>query len=168
MANLLTTARIICGILLLCFPAFSKQYYWFAVLGGFTDAIDGSVARRVGKATRFGAVYDTAADMVFTLAMMIKAVGTVVIPLWLAIWIVMIFILKALNAAAGFIKYRRFVSVHSLLNRLCGAAVFVLLLLIGGECPKDAKTLLIAFGCLFASIAAVQELIFIQNGNRVE
>ena len=49
MANILTGIRILCGLLILCFPAFSEWYYCFYLLGGFSDAIDGIVARKTGK-----------------------------------------------------------------------------------------------------------------------
>lgn len=168
MANLLTTIRIVCGILLLCFPPFSRWFYLVYLLGGLTDVLDGFAARRTGKATVFGARYDTAADVVFVLAMMIAVINAAVIPLWLLIWIAGIVFLKTLNAAAGFLKYHHFAAVHSVLNKACGAVVFMLPLLIGGEYPEQAKTSIFIFACLFASIAAVWEFVCIQSGRHVE
>ena len=46
MANALTFFRIICGLILLIFTAFSPGFYVFYLLGGFTDMIDGTVARK--------------------------------------------------------------------------------------------------------------------------
>ena len=46
MANALTGIRILCGIIILRFPAFSGCFFLFYLLGGFTDAIDGTVARK--------------------------------------------------------------------------------------------------------------------------
>lgn len=165
MANALTTARFLCGVLLLFFPAFSRRFLICYLLGGITDAMDGFAARRLGKATAFGAKYDTAADAVFMLAAVIKVAGTAVIPKWLLIWIGVIFIQKALNAAVGIVKYHRFVTVHSVVNKVCGVVVFLLPLLIGGEYPMRIKAAGMVFGCLFASAAAGHEFICILNGH---
>lgn len=168
MANFLTTMRIVCGVLLLCVPPFSRWFYLIYLFGGFTDAVDGFAARRSGKATDFGARYDTAADIVFVLAMMIEVINAVVIPLWLLIWIAGIILLKALNAAVGFLKYYRFVAVHSVLNKVCGVVVFMLPLLIGGEYPEQAKTAGLIFACAFASVAATREFICIRSGKHLD
>lgn len=50
MANILTATRIACGLLIAVSPAFTDRFYFFYLLGGFTDAIDGAVARRQAKA----------------------------------------------------------------------------------------------------------------------
>ena len=168
MANLLTTIRILCGISFLCFPPFSRGFYLLYLLGGLSDAVDGSIARRFGKATDFGAKYDTAADIVFVSAMMIKVIPAAVLPIGLWIWIAGIVLLKALSVAMGFLKYHRFVPIHSVLNKVCGVVVFLLPLLIGGEYPTRAKTAGPAFVCLFASVAAVDEFIRIQSGKHTQ
>ena len=63
MANILTAIRIICALLILIFPAFSTWFYLFYLLGGITDAVDGTVARKSGNATAWGAKFDTIADI---------------------------------------------------------------------------------------------------------
>ena len=45
MANILTSIRILCGVLLLRFPAFSGAFCALYLLGGLTDALDGAGAR---------------------------------------------------------------------------------------------------------------------------
>ena len=102
MANILTTVRIICAPLILIFPAFSTQFYVFYLLGGITDAIDGTVARKLGKATAWGAKYDSAADILFALAALIRIIGSVDFPLWLLLWIGTIAFIKAANMIAAF------------------------------------------------------------------
>ena len=49
MANILTAIRIVCGLLITVLPAFTGWFYCFYLFGGFTDAIDETVARRQGK-----------------------------------------------------------------------------------------------------------------------
>ena len=80
MANLLTGIRILCGLLILCFPTFSKWYYSFYLIGGFTDAIDGTVARKTGSASDFGSKFDTVADFIFAAAVIIKIIRALHVP----------------------------------------------------------------------------------------
>lgn len=104
MANLLTAARILCALLRLLFPAFSKGYYICYLLGGLTDAADGAAARMLGTATAFGAKIDTAADIVLALAVLWKIVVSVAVPPWLLLWAGMIALIKAANIAVGFVR----------------------------------------------------------------
>ena len=83
MANVLTGIRILCGILILCFPAFSEWFYLFYLLGGFTDAVDGTVARKTGTVSDFGSKFDTVADFIFAVAVVIKISTALYCPVWL-------------------------------------------------------------------------------------
>lgn len=168
MANILTSIRIICGLLILLFPAFSNWYYVLYIIGGFTDAVDGAVARRFGNETKFGAKYDTAADFVFAIAVIVKIVNALHFPIWLFIWICVIFAVKTANLAIGFVRYKRFVTVHSVINKVCGVVVFIPPLFIGGEYAWQAKAIVMIFACFFASAAAINESTKIWNGKAVE
>ena len=64
-ANILTAFRILGSILLLFFPVFSEVFYSIYLLCGFSDMIDGTIARMTNSASEFGAKLDTAADIVF-------------------------------------------------------------------------------------------------------
>ena len=46
MANIVTSCRIICSILLLFSPAFSAWFYSMYLLCGLTDMVDGTIARK--------------------------------------------------------------------------------------------------------------------------
>ena len=168
MANILTAIRIICALLILIFPAFSTWFYLFYLLGGFTDAVDGTVARKLGKATVWGARFDTIADIFFVMAVLMKIIVSVVVPPWLLIWIGIIATIKAINIIIGFIRYHRFVTVHSVWNRVCGIIAFVPPLFIGSEYAWQAKVLVVIFACIIASIAAIRESIYISSACHVE
>lgn len=168
MANILTLSRILCGILILFFPAFSGWYYLFYLLGGFTDAIDGTVARKRGTATPFGAKLDTVADIVFFAAVIIKIICNVKVPLWLLVWIIFIAIIKTVNVLVGFLKYHRFVAVHSVLNKLTGIILFILPIFIGVSFAWKAKAAVLIAACIIATIAAAQEFILVYKGENVD
>ena len=168
MADMLTGMRILCGILILCFPAFSGWYYFFYLLGGFTDAIDGTVARRMGKASDFGAKFDTAADFVFAIAAAIKIISAVSVPVWLLLWIAGIAFIKTACHAAGYIKHHEFRTAHSALNKACGGVVFFAALFVGGEFAWQAKALIVIGTGILASVAAIAEGMTILGKDRKE
>lgn len=157
MANVLTGIRILCGLLMLCFPAFSGWYYCFYLIGGFTDAIDGTVARKMGTVSDFGSKFDTVADFIFTLVVVIKIVHALYIPVWLIIWIAIIALIKIGCHLAGYIKYHEFKTVHSVLNKVCGGIAFTVPFFIGGNYAWQAKALAVIIMCILTSIAAIAE-----------
>ena len=78
-----------------------------------------------------------------------------------SVWIGAIAAAKITNAIIGIVKRGKFVAVHSVMNKLCGAAVFVLPLFLGFDFPWQAKAAAVVSACVFATAAAVHELIII-------
>ena len=166
MANILTSIRIICGLLILIFPAFSKWYFALYLIGGFTDAIDGTVARKMGTASDFGSKFDTVADFIFTVAVVVKIIHALYIPVWLIIWIAIIALIKIGCHLAGYIKYHEFKTVHSILNKICGGIAFIVPLFIGGDYAWQAKAAAVIITCILTSIAAIAEGMTILGNNQ--
>ena len=96
-ANILTSFRILGSVFLLFFPAFSVEFYCFYIICGFTDMIDGTIARKTNNTSEFGSKLDTVADIVFVTASLIKVLPTINIPWWLLIWGIIIAIIKIAN-----------------------------------------------------------------------
>lgn len=156
MANILTGIRLLCGLALPFVPAFSRWFYILYLLGGFTDAIDGAVARRLSAASPFGAKFDTAADMVYFLSALAVTVCAARFPMWLIVWIGAVALFKVFAAAYGFFRYRRFVTVHSAANRVCGLLTFAVPLYVG-ILPWRFSALPVILTCTAASAAALRE-----------
>jgi len=167
-ANLLTCSRILCGFALLCRPVFSIWFHTFYLLGGFTDAIDGTVARKLGITSTFGARLDTVADIVFFGAVILKLAISMVIPAWVIRWIAGTAAIKLLGILIGFIKYRRFITVHSMINKVCGIAVYMAPLYAFGVEHWHMKLLGVSCSCVIAVIAAIHEVICIWQGRAIE
>lgn len=113
---------------------------WFIVLyslAGLTDILDGFLARKTGTASDFGARLDSIADLVFYSIMMVRILPLLWLKLprtiWFAVGAALIVRLAAYCAAA--IKYRRFAALHTYLNKLTGALLFILAyVMIYSEC----------------------------------
>ncbi len=118
MANIITGIRILCSIALLAVPPFSVPFCALYLTAGFSDMIDGTVARKTGKASEFGSKFDSIADFVFVAVCLIKLIPVLDIEEWLCVWIVLVAAIKAFNIIYGLKKYKRLGFVHSVLNKI--------------------------------------------------
>lgn len=161
MENIITGCRILCSIILLVVPVFSPQFYFLYLVAGFTDMIDGTIARKTNTASEFGARLDTVADTVFVLACMIKILPVLSAPAWLYICVAVIAAIKLHTIISGYVVQRSFVSKHTIMNKFTGAVLFALPLTLPVIDIKYSG----AFTCAIALIAAVQEgyLVWVDN-----
>ena len=162
-ANIITGSRIIFSLLLVLIPLSSVWFYVFYFFGGLTDMIDGTIARKTGAVSEFGAKLDTASDFVFTFVCVIKILPRIHIPVWLWVWIIVIALTKIFNIALVFIRRKKLISIHSALNKITGFALFLLPLTLTLVEPTDS----IATICVLATVAAIQEVYFIAKGQEV-
>lgn len=157
LANLITGVRILCGLILLFFPAFSTWFYVLYLTGGLSDAIDGWTARRFGEVSEFGARLDTVADILFFGAVLIKLFSSFNFPFWIVLWVICIAVVRALSIVIGFFSSHRLVSEHSILNKISGLLLFLIPLCIGFF-PWQPVAVLVVITCAMATIASIQEL----------
>ena len=115
--------------------------------------IDGIVARKTGTASEFGSKLDTVADIVFVAVCLIKMLPVIDVPSWILIWIVIIAFIKVANIAAGYIRQREFIPVHSIINKVTGAMLFAFPMTLTFIDLKYSSAVV----CLVATVAAIQE-----------
>ena len=160
LANGITLFRILCSLLLLFCAPLSLPFYALYTAAGLSDIFDGLIARKTNTATEFGAKFDAIADLVFTAVCLIKLLPILNIPIWLYIWIAVITFIKAANIAAGYIRQKEFISVHSVMNKLTGGMLFVF--------PLTLTWIDLSYGaaviCAVATTAAVYEGYLIHTG----
>ena len=153
MANLITGSRIVLSILLLFCTPFSAVFYALYLAAGLTDMIDGAVARKTDTVSEFGAKLDTFADIVFTAVCMILILPLIDMPAWIYLWIVCIAFIKLANVLISYIRLKKLTSVHSVINKISGAALFIFPL-----CLNLIDTTLSAAAiCVIATVAAIHE-----------
>ena len=159
-ANLITAFRILCSFALLFCQPFSLSFIVFYLVAGFTDMIDGAVARKTGTTSEFGAKLDTVADFVFVAVCLWKLLPSLSVPLWLWIWIVLIVLIKMINMISGYVIQKSFVAIHTIMNKVTGILLFVLPLMLPLVELKYSAPLV----CMAAAFAAIQEGHFIRTG----
>ena len=159
-ANILTSFRILGSILLLLFPAFSVEFYSIYLFCGFSDMIDGTIARKTNSAGEFGAKMDTVADLVFVAVSLIKWLPTIQIPGWLWIWGSVIAIIKIGNIVWGYVSKKQFISLHTVMNKVTGLLLFLLPFTLSFVKLKYSALIV----CLVATFSAIQEGVYIVTG----
>ena len=145
--------RILCSILMLPFSVFSSQFYILYLLCGFSDMIDGTIARKTNSAGKFGSQLDTIADCIFVMVSLFKFLSAIPVPRWLWIWGGLIAIIKISNLILGYLSKKQFVSMHTVMNKATGLLLFLLPLTISFAELNDTAIVV----CSVATFAAIQE-----------
>ena len=153
-ANIITGSRIVLSLPLLFIPLTSARFYALYLLCGLSDMIDGTVARRTNSASEFGARLDTVSDFVFMTVALIKFLPHLQIPVWLWIWIGVIAGIKLRNVVWGFIRTKKLVSPHTVLNKVTGLLLFLLPVTISFV----DLTYTLPIVCTVATVAAIHEV----------
>ena len=153
LANMITGLRIIGSVVLLLFDAFSISFYITYLFCGFSDMIDGTVARKTNSVSVVGSKLDTVSDAVFIAVCTVKLSPMLDLPIWMLIWIAVIAIIKAANIALGFAHKGELVALHTALNKVTGILLFLVPLSLSFINP----TYSLAVVCTVATVAAIQE-----------
>ena len=163
MANIVTSCRILCSILMLFSPAFSVQFYILYLICGLTDMVDGTIARTTHTDSEFGAKLDSVAAFIFVVISLVKLLPVIHIPRWLWIWILVSAIIKIINVISGFICKRRLMVEHTIMNKVTGFMLFILpLTFVFIELKYSAVVV-----CTIATFAAIQEGHLIRTGREI-
>ena len=161
---MITGSRIVFSLPLLFIPLTSALFYVFYLLCGFSDMIDGTVARKTNSASEFGARLDTVSDFVFMTVALIKFMPHLYIPVWLWIWIGVIAMIKFGNVFGKFVRTRKLISPHTVLNKVMGLLLFLL--------PVTLSFIDLMYTlpivCTVATIAAIHEVYYTYSENNYD
>ena len=125
--------------------------------------IDGTIARKMGAVSKFGARLDTISDSVFMLVCSVKILPLLQIPVWLWVWIALIALTKIFNIAVVLIRKKKLISIHSVVNKITGLALFLLPL----SLTFAPTTYSVAAICVLSTIAVMQEVRLIGKGQEI-
>lgn len=155
-ANVITFLRIIGTIGLLFAGPMTPLFFGIYTFTGLTDILDGWVARHTGTASEFGARLDSIADMLFYSVMLIKLLPVLWILLPMTVWYAVgaVLIVRIGSYLTAAIKYHRFASLHTYLNKLTGIAVFLLPYMLMTSYRAEYS----CFVCALAFAASLEEL----------
>ncbi len=147
---------------LLFIPLSSVWFYVLYLFCGLTDMIDGTIARRTGAVSEFGARLDTVSDFVFLTVSLVKFLPVVSIPQWLWVWIAVIGAVKIGNLIWGFVRAKTRPSFHTVMNKITGFLLFLLPLTFPVIDLNHSSIVV----CTAASVAAIQESFYVVTGHK--
>ena len=151
-ADTITAVRMAASLFLLFLPPYSGWFFLAYTIAGLTDALDGWLARKTGTESEFGARLDSAADLLFFAAMLIRLFPVLLqaLPaqLWCAAAGVFFFRVSAYCVAA--VRFRRFAPLHTWLNKLTGGALFLLPYMLAASSGAAYSRALCALACASA------------------
>ena len=126
--NIITSLRIL-GTLCIIFLTPLKLPFFIAYTAtGATDVLDGLIARLSHTTSDFGAKLDSVADLLFYSVSLIKLLPILWKTLPRFIWIIvaLILILRIISYIVSAVKFRKFASHHTILNKITGVSVFAI------------------------------------------
>ncbi|MDD3213441.1 MAG: CDP-alcohol phosphatidyltransferase family protein [Eubacteriales bacterium] len=153
--NMLSIARILLSLLLLCTGVFSPLFFILYLCCGISDFLDGYIARKTNSVSPSGAALDSVADAVFFGVILWLFIPRLLWPGWLLGWIGLIILIRLVSLAVGYVKFRSVAFIHTCANKATGFLVFCLPLF---YCWMDS-TLAMGFVCAVASVSAIEELL---------
>lgn len=155
LVNAITAMRLVGSLALLALAPLSAPYFVAYAACGASDALDGWIARRAGVTSAFGASFDSVADTVFALALVVSLVPAAELPLLVWLWIAAIVLVKLAALAVGYARFRAYAALHTYANKLAGLALFALpvLFAFAGSVPAAVAV------CALATFAALEELV---------
>lgn len=153
-ANIISASRIVCAVILLFFNEITDTFLFIYLYCGFSDAVDGRIARKLGSTSVLGTKLDTVGDTITYFSVLKILIVKKLFPLKAMIWLGAALLLHVVAAVIAKIRFNKFYFVHSLFGKILGLAAF----LAPFTLEKFGEKYLY-FICIIASIAAVESIV---------
>ncbi|QIB70763.1 CDP-alcohol phosphatidyltransferase family protein [Aminipila butyrica] len=153
--NCITAVRLFSSIALLLVKPLSALFFFFYLIGGVSDVLDGYIARKFNVSSKFGQVFDSLCDLVFISIVLLIFIPIINLSLGMIYWIAAIAVVRLISIALGLAKYHQLAFLHTYANKATGLVLFFfpfLFFVLG----KEITAITI---CCLASISASEELL---------
>lgn len=162
--NYISFSRIILSLILIYTKPLSSAFYVIYIICGFSDIVDGFIARKTGAISSFGAKLDSLSDMIMAGVLLIVIYPIVNPTIEVIIWVVLTVIIRFLSMVTAFMKYKTFASIHTYANKITGIILFIFPMLL----PYINTTVLIYITCSAATLSAIEELIIQMTSKQLQ
>jgi CDP-diacylglycerol--glycerol-3-phosphate 3-phosphatidyltransferase len=153
--NAITVLRILLSVILLFLKPLTLLFLLIYSICGFTDIIDGYIARKTNADSSFGSKIDSIADIIFISAVIVAFIPVLVIPNGILIWIILIAFVRIASFWVVYFKYHTFAILHTYANKVTGLILFCFPYLYR---LVDINILGWVM-CIIASMSAIEELV---------
>jgi len=155
--NMITSLRIVGTVCLIFLEPLLPAFFAVYTLAGLSDVLDGWIARSMKLVSELGTKLDSVADLSFYSVMFVKIMpvlwATLPRGIWIGVGSIVVVRLCAYFLAA--IKYKRFASLHTYMNKVSGGAVFLIPYTMG----TAAAVPYCAFVAVITGLASLEELL---------
>lgn len=124
--NIISCLRIAGTVWLLFMEPLSKLFLVIYALTGISDILDGAIARKYGTTSELGAKLDSIADLLFYTLILIRIMPVMWVTLPKKIWFLVgaVLVVRGFSYLTAALKYHRFSSMHTYMNKFTGFMVF--------------------------------------------
>lgn len=154
-ANYISFIRIILSIVLLFLDFYSLSFLLIYLSCGFSDILDGYIARKMKIESNFGAKLDSVADITMFGVLMFFLIPRIIIFKLIILWVLAIALIRFISVIINYFKYNSFAMIHTYGNKITGFVLFSTPIII----HFISLFLICVVVCVVASLSAIEELI---------
>jgi len=157
--NILSLFRIALLPFLFMYAQEGKKYYFalFLFLTGLSDFLDGKIARKFHQTTELGKKLDSVADYILIGVLILISFLNLLSPQGLSNYVDSIFLIITLRVIVliySFIRFRTFITINTLLNKITFACAFFILCL---SFFIEIKSFIVFIFTIIAILASLEE-----------
>lgn len=123
--NIITTTRIILSLIILTTIPLSPSFFIIYFICGFSDILDGYIARKTKSTSKLGANLDGLADFIFIVVILFSIIPILDLPTWSLVFIGLIAVIRLISQIVGWVRYHQLAFLHTYLNKATGLALFI-------------------------------------------
>lgn len=153
-ANIISASRIVCATVLFFFNDITDTFLLIYLYCGFSDAVDGRIARRLKTTSVLGTLLDSVGDVLTYFSVAKILIVKKLVPLEVLIWLGLALLGHVAAAVIAKIRFKKFYFVHSLFGKILGLAAFLVPFMLESFGVKYMY-----FVCFVASIAAIESIV---------
>lgn len=155
--NIITSMRLLGTFCLFFVEPLSFRFFVIYTLCGLSDVLDGLIARATNSTSEIGAKLDSIADMLFYAVMLVKILPILadILPTWVWVVVVTVILVRVVSYLIAAIKFKRFSSLHTYMNKLTGLTIFLTPYFI----RESFGYIYCLIVCIVAGMASIEELL---------
>lgn len=154
-ANFISAARIVLSLLLLLLKPLSTAFVVIYLLCGFSDVLDGYIARKTHTESTLGSKLDSAADFVMTAVILVVLYRLIKISSDVWLWVAAIALIRFAAIGVVWLRFGKPAMLHTYANKFTGILFFLFPLSLALASP----TIPIFVLCGAATLSAAEELL---------
>ena len=132
--NLITLIRILISLYLLTVKPLSTHFFVLYFICGFSDFLDGYIARKTKSSSKLGANLDSLADFIFISVILFSIIPIISFPFMVLVWMAVIALIRLVSQIIGWLRFHQLAFLHTYANKATGLILFIspiLLIILG-------------------------------------